>query len=69
VEPAIYNRWFQRIEPLGEIDILRAGSPVRRICMYHCIHQSMPFPFDGSMAAAIHAQMARKAAFEDNRMQ
>jgi hypothetical protein len=67
VEPAIYNRWFTRIEPLGEIDVLRAGSPVRKVWIYHCIYQKTAFPFDGSKASAIRAQMARKASFGDNR--
>jgi 4-amino-4-deoxy-L-arabinose transferase-like glycosyltransferase len=45
-EPACYNRWFRRIEPIGSFAVTRAGAPVRKIRLYHCAEQLHPFPFD-----------------------
>jgi 4-amino-4-deoxy-L-arabinose transferase-like glycosyltransferase len=45
-EPAAYDRWFERIESLGGFEVLRAGSPVRRVRLYRCVNQRKPFPFD-----------------------
>jgi 4-amino-4-deoxy-L-arabinose transferase-like glycosyltransferase len=44
-EPQVYDRWFERIEPLGHLDITRAGSPARRVWFYRCRNQTRPFPF------------------------
>jgi hypothetical protein len=51
-ESAMYQRWFETIEPLGDFDIGRAGSPVKRVRLYHCVHQTRPFPFAGPDAIA-----------------
>ena len=45
-EPQCFTRWFDRIEPLGDLPILRAGRVVRRFKLYRCSRQTMPFPFD-----------------------
>lgn len=46
-EPAAYDRWFRRIEPLGALDVVRWGRTIRRVRFYHCRDQTRPFPFDG----------------------
>jgi hypothetical protein len=46
VEPAAFERWFTRIESLGEFPVLRAGVPVRIIRLYRCVRQTLAFPFD-----------------------
>jgi 4-amino-4-deoxy-L-arabinose transferase-like glycosyltransferase len=46
-EPAAYDRWFERIEPLGSFDVVRAGGPVRTIHLYLCVRQTRPFPGGG----------------------
>ena len=43
-EPEAFARWFDRIEPLGEFSVERAGSVVRRVRLYRCVHQLRPFP-------------------------
>ena len=43
-EPAAYDRWFERIEPLGAFDVTRAGASVRPIRLYRCVRQTRPFP-------------------------
>ncbi len=45
-EPACYDRWFRRIEPLGRFAVRRAGVPVRWFRLYRCVQQVQPFPFD-----------------------
>jgi hypothetical protein len=45
-EPACYDRWFRRIEPLGAFAVTRAGAPVRQVRLYRCEGQVHPFPFD-----------------------
>ncbi len=47
VEPQVYERWFERIEPLGRFDVQRAGAAVRQVWLYRCVRQTRPFPFDG----------------------
>lgn len=46
VEPACYRRWFERIEPAGEVPIVRGGKVVRTVRLYRCRRQLRPFPFD-----------------------
>jgi hypothetical protein len=43
-EPAMFDRWFDRIEPLGEFSVFRAGSAVRRVRLFRCVRQTRPFP-------------------------
>ncbi len=31
VEPAVFERWFERIEPLGEFSVEKAGASIRRV--------------------------------------
>jgi 4-amino-4-deoxy-L-arabinose transferase-like glycosyltransferase len=46
VEPACYAPWFEKIEPAGEVDIVRAGKVVRTLCLFRCEKQIAPFPFE-----------------------
>ena len=41
----VAKRTLERIEPLGHLDITRAGSPARRVWFYRCRNQTRPFPF------------------------
>jgi hypothetical protein len=45
-EPGCYAQWFDRIEPLGGIEVTRAGAPVRQVHLYRCVRQRYAFPFD-----------------------
>ena len=45
-EPECFDRWFTRIDPIGQFEIDRAGAPVRKVRLYHCVRQTRPFPFD-----------------------
>jgi hypothetical protein len=45
-EPECFDRWFERIEPLGEFAIFRAGAVVRQVRLYRCTRQLYAFPFD-----------------------
>lgn len=43
-EPGMFDRWFERIEPIGEFAIERAGVIIRRVRLFRCINQLAPFP-------------------------
>jgi hypothetical protein len=45
-EPECFERWFTRIEPLGEFPVERSGATVRTIRLFRCVRQVEPFPFD-----------------------
>ncbi|MBX6313658.1 MAG: glycosyltransferase family 39 protein [Isosphaeraceae bacterium] len=45
-EPDMFDRWFHRIEPLGAFAVVRAGVPIWRVRLYHCVRQTRPFPYD-----------------------
>ena len=44
-EPACYERFFERIEPLGDFEVTRAGGSVRQVRLYRCVRQLVAFPF------------------------
>jgi len=44
-EPACYDRYFERIEPLGSFEVGRSGGPIRRVRLYRCVRQVVAFPF------------------------
>ncbi|SIN79750.1 Dolichyl-phosphate-mannose-protein mannosyltransferase [Singulisphaera sp. GP187] len=46
VEPHCFDRFFSRIELLGEFEVKRSGTPIRKIRLFHCVRQIVPFPFD-----------------------
>lgn len=45
-EPFGYAPWFDRIEPLGSLEVKRGGAPIRTVRFFRCVKQSRPFPFD-----------------------
>ena len=45
-EPECFDRWFSKIESVGEFDVTRAGATVRTIRLFRCVQQTEPFPFD-----------------------
>jgi hypothetical protein len=49
VEPAVYDRYFERIEPLGTVSVLRAGGSVRRFQIHRLVRMTLPFPFDNDL--------------------
>lgn len=53
-EPAMYDRWFARIEPVGSVAIRRGGRIVRSVRLYRCSGQTRPFP--GVNALAVTAR-------------
>jgi len=44
-EPESYAPWFSRVESLGAIPIVRAGSPVQTVQLYRCVRQTDPYLF------------------------
>ncbi len=46
-EPDAFRPWFERIEPLGEFAIERAGATVKTVRLYRCVRQLRPFPYAG----------------------
>ena len=46
IEPWCYRRFFERIEPAGEVPIVRGGKVVRNVRLFWCRRQCVPFPFD-----------------------
>jgi 4-amino-4-deoxy-L-arabinose transferase-like glycosyltransferase len=45
-EPDCYDKWFERIEPLGAFEVERGGVPLRKVRLYRCRRQTLAFPFD-----------------------
>ncbi len=58
-EPHCYDRYFSRIEPLGEFNVERAGIPVRKVRLFRCVRQVEPFPFDSFPKSPKVRQIAR----------
>lgn len=58
-EPHCYDRYFTSIEPIGAFDIRRAGAPVRKVRLFRCGRQSMPFPFDRRDQTTAERALAR----------
>lgn len=44
-EPECYERFFERIEPLGRFEVGRSGGPIREVRLYRCVRQVAAFPF------------------------
>ncbi|CAN5805765.1 hypothetical protein BH23PLA1_BH23PLA1_22770 [soil metagenome] len=44
-EPDCFERWFDRIEPLGQFEIVRAGATIRPVRLFRCVGQRRAFPF------------------------
>ncbi len=44
-EPACYDRFFERIDPIGEFEVRRAGGPIRWVRLFRCSRQVAAFPF------------------------
>lgn len=62
IEPGCYERYFERIEPIAQFPIVRAGVPVHTVRLFRCIGQRLAFPFDraaGSPAVSLAAQPER----------
>lgn len=51
-EPAMYDRWFERIEPLGGFEVVRAGRTLRGVRLARCVGQSRPFESGTRLTAA-----------------
>ncbi len=64
-EPHCYDSWFTRIEPIGSFDVLRAGTPVRKVRLFRCVRQVRPFPFDGFRSRAPEPRVARGGSRDD----
>jgi hypothetical protein len=60
-EPACYRRFFEKIEPIGQFEIHRAGGPIREIHLFRCRRQLVAFPFlpgePGTSKAGIAAEI------------
>jgi hypothetical protein len=61
-EPACYQRYFTRLESIGEFDVVRAGGPVRNVRLFRCVRQIVAFPFDGSRTMEQIVQFAKGGA-------
>ncbi|HEV3163085.1 MAG TPA: glycosyltransferase family 39 protein [Isosphaeraceae bacterium] len=59
VEPHCFDRWFARIEPIGEIPIIRAGVPVHRARLFRCVRQLKAFPYDRVVPPDLRRQLAK----------
>jgi hypothetical protein len=59
-EPACFDRWFARIEPIGRFPLVRSGAPVRQVRLFRCTRQVRAFPFDGRESPAPEPRLAAK---------
>jgi hypothetical protein len=66
IEPQVFDRWFERIEPLEPVTIRRGGVVVRTMALYRCVGQLQPFPFRSAKKRAT-ATLATRTA-EPNRV-
>jgi 4-amino-4-deoxy-L-arabinose transferase-like glycosyltransferase len=68
IEPACFDRWFSRIEAIGEFSVTRAGVPVHKVRLFHCVCQLRAFPFDDRDAILPRAQVATESSLgKENR--
>jgi hypothetical protein len=44
-EPACYERFFERIEPLSQFEVRRGGGAIRQVRLFRCVRQRAAFPF------------------------
>jgi hypothetical protein len=44
--PERYEKWFTRMEPLGQFEIQRGGARLRTVSLFRCVRQTVAFPFD-----------------------
>lgn len=42
-EPAMYDRWFERIEPAGSVTIQKGNRSLKQVRLYRCVRQVRPF--------------------------
>lgn len=64
-EPQCYDSWFTRIEPIGSFEVIRAGTPVRKVRLFRCVRQVRPFPFDGFRSRALEPRVAQGGSRDD----
>jgi 4-amino-4-deoxy-L-arabinose transferase-like glycosyltransferase len=62
IEPGCFDRWFRRIEALGEFPVVRAGVPVYKVRLFRCVSQVKAFPFDDSDPTFPRSRVAAGAA-------
>lgn len=57
---------FERIEPLGTFEVVRAGTSIRNVQLFRCVRQKRAFPFEewGGKTQKILAKPARQVATE-----
>lgn len=60
-EPHCYDDFFSRIESIGEFEVNRSGAPVRKIRLYRCVRQEVPFPFDEPRRRGVERAIAQAA--------
>ena len=58
-EPQCYDSWFTRIEPIGSFEVVRGGTPVRKVRLFRCVRQIRPFPFDDFQSRTPEIRIAR----------
>lgn len=44
-DPAVYERFFKRVELIAEFPMTRNGDEVKHVRVYRCVEQTEPFPF------------------------
>ena len=64
-EPGCYERFFERIEPIGQFEIRRAGGAIRQVRLYRCVKQLLAFPFLPGEPDPTAARIAGDAMPED----
>ncbi len=63
-EPDRFASWFERIEPIGAFDVVRAGTSIRNVQLFRCVRQKLVFPFDelGAKTPTVSARSASRVA-------
>ena len=50
-EPAVFRRYYERIEPDGEFTVERGGRPIRRVRLFRCLRQLSRMPTEAEALA------------------
>lgn len=59
IEPHCFDRYFSSIELVGEFQVMRSGAAVRKVRLFHCVRQIVPFPFNEPRSASSARTLAQ----------
>ena len=65
-EPECYERFFEKIEPIGSFEVARKGGAIRKVRLFRCVRQVAAFPFQpGADPDAAKSRVAEGLDFDE----